>query len=197
MPNSVKKAVALEELKKLAQRTQTQVAAVARQVETLGASVPTKVSELTNDSKFQTDTEVAASIQTAISASGHAHFEPADAVPEPAAAKENTLYLVMNAETGYYDIYAKVGEEVVLLDDTTVDLSGKVDTEEGKGLSANDYTDAEKTKLAGVAEGATKVEAGAAPGAVKINGTETPVVTFATDAEVAAMLDEVFGAERA
>ena len=33
-------------------------------------------------------------------------------------------------------------------------LAGKVDTVSGKGLSTNDYTDAEKTKLAGIAEGA-------------------------------------------
>ena len=30
------------------------------------------------------------------------------------------------------------------------ELDGKVDKEEGKGLSSNDYTDAEKTKLAGL-----------------------------------------------
>ena len=35
------------------------------------------------------------------------------------------------------------------------DISGKVDKVEGKGLSTNDYTDAEKTKLSGIAEGAT------------------------------------------
>lgn len=35
------------------------------------------------------------------------------------------------------------------------DISGKVDKETGKGLSSNDYTTAEKTKLAGIAEGAT------------------------------------------
>ena len=35
-------------------------------------------------------------------------------------------------------------------------LVGKVDVESGKGLSTNDYTTAEKTKLAGVAEGANK-----------------------------------------
>ena len=33
-------------------------------------------------------------------------------------------------------------------------LAGKVDTETGKGLSSNDYTDAEKTKLAGIEAGA-------------------------------------------
>ena len=33
-------------------------------------------------------------------------------------------------------------------------LAGKVDTETGKGLSSNDYTDTEKTKLAGIEAGA-------------------------------------------
>ena len=37
------------------------------------------------------------------------------------------------------------------------DLEKKVDKVDGKGLSTEDYTSAEKTKLAGVAEGATKV----------------------------------------
>ena len=34
------------------------------------------------------------------------------------------------------------------------ELAGKVDTETGKGLSTNDYSDAEKTKLAGIEAGA-------------------------------------------
>ncbi|MGL4680852.1 MAG: collagen-like triple helix repeat-containing protein, partial [Plesiomonas shigelloides] len=38
--------------------------------------------------------------------------------------------------------------------DTVVDISGKVDKVAGKGLSTEDYTSAEKTKLAGIAEGA-------------------------------------------
>lgn len=37
-------------------------------------------------------------------------------------------------------------------------LALKVDKVTGKGLSTNDYTTAEKTKLSGIAEGATKVE---------------------------------------
>jgi len=36
-------------------------------------------------------------------------------------------------------------------------LEDKVDKAAGKGLSSNDYTDAEKTKLAGIASGANKV----------------------------------------
>ena len=133
-------------------------------------TVPTKTSELTNDSKFQTETEVEAAVQAAISETGHAVFEKADAIPGAETAQDNVLYLVMNDQTKHYDIYAKVGEEVVLLDDTTVDLSGYVQKEEGKGLSANDFTDELKAKLE--------------------NGPE-----IATDAEVTEMLSEVFEAE--
>lgn len=68
-----------------------------------------------------------------------------------------------------------------------------VDAEEGKRL----ITDAEATKLAGMAEGATKVEASTTPGHIKINGADTTVVDMATDAEVTAMINEVFGEAQA
>lgn len=64
-------------------------------------------------------------------------------------------------------------------------------------------TDAEGTKLGGVAEGATKVEASETNGNVKINGVDTKVYTeptdvvhgaIATDTEVTEMLNEVFAA---
>ena len=63
-------------------------------------------------------------------------------------------------------------------------------------------TNAEGTKLGGIAEGATKVEVSTTNGNVKINGTETRVYTepadvvhgaIATDTEVTEMLNEVFG----
>lgn len=54
-------------------------------------------------------------------------------------------------------------------------------------------TDAEGTKLDGIAANATKVGASSTPGNIKINGAETPVVTIASDAEVTEMLNEVFG----
>lgn len=79
---------------------------------------------------YQNAEQVQTAIQAAIAASGHAHFEEVDAVPSAAEAKENVMYLVMNDETGHYDIYAKVGESVVLLDDTTVDLSAYAKTAE-------------------------------------------------------------------
>ena len=113
-------------------------------------TVPTKVSELNNDSAFQTNSEVAQAIQTAIAKTGHASFKKVDAVPEAETAEDNVMYLVMNSKTKHYDIYAKVENEVVLLDDTTVDLTNYVEKEEGKGLSTNDYTTEDKEKLAGL-----------------------------------------------
>ena len=44
-------------------------------------TVPTKTSQLENDKKFQTDTEVSSAIQTAISKSGHASYQKVSAVP--------------------------------------------------------------------------------------------------------------------
>ena len=77
---------------------------------------------------YQNADQVQTAIQAAIADSGHAHFEEVDAVPSAEEAKENVMYLVMNDETGHYDIYAKAGEDVVLLDDTTVDLSAYAKT---------------------------------------------------------------------
>lgn len=65
--------------------------------------------------------------------------------------------------------------------DGTIDTTTYQPTEAGKGLSSNDYTSAEKTKLAGIATGATKTEASTTNGNVKINGTETQVYN---DAEI-------------
>lgn len=66
-----------------------------------------------------------------ISKAGHARFEVAEAIPDASAAQENIMYLVMNDKTQHYDIYAKVNDEVVLLDDTTV--------EGANGYSAKTY----------------------------------------------------------
>lgn len=214
-----------------------------------------------------TATRIKTEYLAAISKAGHARFQKSDTVPDAGTAEENVLYLVLNEETQHYDIYAKVEGEVVLLDDTTVDLSNYVQKDGDKVLSDNNFSDADKSKLDGIAEGAnnythpshtaaasgfykvtvdelghvtavtavtkeditglgipaqdttyekataeadglmskehfskvegvaagaTKVEASTTPGNIKVNGTETPVVTIATDGEVAEMLAEVF-----
>ena len=80
-----------------------------------------------------------------IAKTGHAHFEKVEAVPDAGTAKENILYLVMNKKTQHYDIYAKVEGAVVLLDDTTVDLTGYATKEQleavSGGLGGTVYTD--------------------------------------------------------
>ena len=108
-----------------------------------------------------TATAIAEAIKTAIAETGHASFTKVDAVPAASEAKDNVLYLVMNADTGFYDIYAKVGTEVVRLDDVSVNLdnystteqmneaiataiANKVDKVDGKGLSTEDFTTALK-----------------------------------------------------
>lgn len=111
-----------------------------------------------------TATAIAEAIQAAIAATGHASFKKVGTVPTAAEAQDNVLYLVMNADTGFYDIYAKVENEVVRLDDVSVNLDGystteqmneaiataianKVDKVDGKGLSTEDFTTALKEKL--------------------------------------------------
>lgn len=120
-------------------------------------TVPTKTSQLTNDSSWQTSAQVASAIQTAIAKTGHASFQKVDTVPGVDSATENVMYLVLNPKTKHYDIYAKIkgangSYTMEQLDDTTVDLSGYMQKENGKRL----MTDAEGTKLAGIAEGANK-----------------------------------------
>lgn len=111
--------------------------------------------------------EIATAIRTAVAGAEHASFKKVDVIPTLETAEDNILYLVMNADTGFYDIYAKVENAVVRLDDVSIDLdnyvtieqlnaalNNKVDKIEGKGLSTNDYTNEEKEKLASIVSGA-------------------------------------------
>lgn len=123
----------------------------------VNVSVPTKVSQLANDKTYQTKTEVENTVKTAVAGSKHTSFQKVSSVPAAADAKEDVMYLVMNSVTKHYDIYAKIADnagnfKMELLDDTTVDLSGYVQKETGKGLSHNDFTDALLAKLNGIAE---------------------------------------------
>lgn len=87
--------------------------------------IPTKTSDITNDSGFITVADV----------------------PEGAAASTTAPKMNGTASVGTENAFAR-GDHVHPSDTT------KVDKVEGKQLSTNDYTSAEKTKLAGVAEGA-------------------------------------------
>lgn len=61
---------------------------------------------------------------------------------------------VMSVDLSAYQRTADADDKYYTKTSATTDLAKKVDVVSGKGLSANDYTTAEKNKLAGVAEGA-------------------------------------------
>ena len=96
-------------------------------------------------------TRVKTETLAAISKSGHAKYKKVAAVPEADAAQENVLYLVKNASTNHYDIYAKIDGAMELLDDTTVSLDDYV-TEESlaealKNVGGGALYEATKTDL--------------------------------------------------
>lgn len=61
-------------------------------------------------------------------------------------------------------------------------IGTKVDKVEGKGLSANDFTDALKSKLDAISTGANKTEKSATNGNIKVDGVEVTVYTHPTSA---------------
>lgn len=122
--------------------------------------------------------QTAEQVQAAIAASGHAHFEVAETDPtaEGFEAQANVMYLYMNSKTKHYDIYAKVGESVVLLDDTTVDMSEYAKTA--------DVTSAISTAIAAlnIDQYATDEDLTAAVG--RVTALETAIANVYTKKEV-------------
>lgn len=196
-----------------AKATQADLEALTVRVTTAEGAI-----EEIKNADYQTGTQVQTAIQAAIAASGHAHFEKVDAVPTAETAKENILYLVMNATTGHYDIYALVSGSVELIDDTTVDLSNYSTTEQMNGaitaaieaLKIGDY--AKLADLNAAIERITAAEAKFAEYYTKSEmdatlagyATDDEAATAAanavanataTDEEVGTMLDEVFGTQ--
>ena len=116
--------------------------------------------------------DIGASISAAVAAADHLKRKIVDSVEVidvSAADAAQYIYMIAKPESAdgdKYDEYMVIGGEVEKVGDWAVDLSGYVTVEEGKGLSANDFTDEEKTKLAGLA--------------------------LATDQEVTDMLGEIF-----
>lgn len=167
--------------------------------------------ETLKNAGYQTGAQVESAIQTAIAATGHAHFEKVDAVPTAETAEENVLYLVMNAESGHYDIYALVSGKVELIDDTTVDLSNYSTTEQMNAaiksavdaLNIGDY--AKAADLLAAIDRITAVEAKFNDFYTKTEmdtklGEKMNVAdmgTYATDEEAAAEADDAEAAAKA
>ena len=104
-------------------------------------------------------------------------------------AHESGLYKVTVGAQGHVsDAEAVTKEDITGLGIPGQDTTYQKATAEADGLMSKEHF----AKVEGVAAGATKVEASTTVGNIKINGAETPVVTIATDGEVAEMLAEIF-----
>ena len=80
-------------------------------------------------------------------------------------------------ETGLGQVWNKIKTKINLIESTISDIDkAKVDKVSGKGLSTNDYTTAEKEKLAGIATGATKVIVDNALSSTSENAIQNKVV---------------------
>ena len=148
MPVSASKLVTLAQLQAQAERVKQELAkytlaselgSLAKKSEIseadLSAALKSVIDGKMDAADSMTTEAINSAIATAIAKSAHARFEKVENVPSNDEAQDNVLYLVMNAATGYYDIYAKVGEEVVRLDDTTVDLSNYATIEQLNAVS--------------------------------------------------------------
>ncbi len=202
---ALRKLAAAEAIDELGERVAAKIASVE-------ASIPTKTSQISNDSSFQTAEEV----DTAISSQISRVYKPAGTVsfaslPTLTAAILGNVYNVSDAFTTDDKFVDGAGAEipagtnvvVVQVDEEfkfdvlagAVDLTNYVEKETGKGLSTNDYTNEAVEKLDGISAGATKVEASEISGNIKINGVETQVVAIATSAEISAIISKHFPAE--
>lgn len=80
-------------------------------------------------------------------------------------------------ETGLRQVWDKIKTKINSIESTISDIDeAKVDKVSGKGLSTNDYTTAEKEKLAGIATGATKVIVDNALSSTSENAIQNKVV---------------------
>lgn len=87
------------------------------------SAIPTKVSQLTNDSKYQTETEVQTAINTAVGDITGIDFQVVTSLPS--TGKKGVIYLVSNSGTGQniYDEYIWVNNKFEFIGTTAVDLS--------------------------------------------------------------------------
>ena len=144
--------------------------------------LPTKTSDITNDSGFitaavnnltnyykKTDTYTKTEVNDLLASVSSLNLEVVAVLPDHDIST-TTIYLVPKDVPGtddVYDEYIYISNSWEKIGSTSADLSNyytkaqtdtliasKVDKEAGKGLSTNDFTTAEKNKLAGIEAGA-------------------------------------------
>lgn len=121
MPISTSKLTTLGQLKLQAERIKQELASyvLASSLGSLATKSEISETELSEALKevingkmdatsSMTTQQINQAISQAIASSQHAKFEKVETVPTTETAEENVLYLVMNSETEFYDIYALV-----------------------------------------------------------------------------------------
>lgn len=136
--------------------------------EELKIIIPSKVSELKNDSKYVSEEELtnmnlASKSYVIEQVNNSEHFKRQIVEKLPTVGKDNILYLVhkTGAQGDFYNEYLWMDNDYELIGSTATDLTdyytkeesdallnNKVNKDGNKGLSTNDYTNIEKTKLA-------------------------------------------------
>lgn len=177
----------LDQLKMLAQRSKAEIDKVDGKVTTLSGRVdalvtaggePNVITAIQNNGTDLAITgkkvDIGPTVAAAVAASDHLQRKKVTSVDDiDPAASDAANYIYMVPKTGsdandQYDEYMVLDGAVEHVGNTKVDLSGYQQKEDGKGLSANDFTDDFKAKLDGI--------------------------EVAADSDVTTMLDEVFGA---
>ena len=102
--------------------------------------IPTNVSDLTNDSGFQTTSQVQDTVNNYHDSTKQDIISDIESIRSGAALGATALQSVPSTY--------RTSNEQDIID------NNKVDTVDGKGLSTNDYTTTDKNKLAGIADGA-------------------------------------------
>lgn len=97
-------------------------------------------------------------------------------------------------EDKYYVIEALIDEKVTQSDiyELQQQVNKKVDKENGKGLSTNDYTNADKTKLAGIAPGATKIDVDKELSTTSANPVQNKAITTFLNSIVDTVVSQLF-----
>lgn len=110
-----------------------------------------------------------------------------EGIDPSAADAEQYIYMVKRADAqsgNQYDEYLVIAGAVERVGDWDIDLSGYVQTEAGKGLSTNDYTNEEKAKLEAVSTAvSTKAEQSEVTALAETVATKSRVYASATQPE--------------
>lgn len=172
-------------------KTNTDAITKLNGADTVEGSVDKKIKDAIN--KFATDVSDNSTIDTFKELIDYAASHQGEYSTLSGEVQKNTTAIATLNGDGAGSVAKAVSDAVdAAKTELQTSIGGKVDKEEGKGLSTNDYTTTEKTKLSGIAEGAqvNVIEeiqvngAKVAPSGKKVN-ISVPTGALANKSEVA------------